>query len=108
MMKTRRLGELEVGAIGLGCMSMSGSYGPTDTGESEATLERAQILDAETIVFRTAPDFSSSEANRNRLRAFFAGPALTILANELRWVGLPVLALAGAVALGRRLTRRSS
>ena len=39
----RKLGgqELEVSAIGLGCMGMSQSYGPADEGESIATLHRA-------------------------------------------------------------------
>ncbi|MBX5013124.1 aldo/keto reductase [Rhizobium lentis] len=39
----RRLGTqgLEVGAIGLGCMGMSQSYGPADEAESIATLHRA-------------------------------------------------------------------
>jgi len=39
----RKLGNcgLEVGAIGLGCMSMSQSYGPADESESIATLHRA-------------------------------------------------------------------
>jgi aryl-alcohol dehydrogenase-like predicted oxidoreductase len=39
----RRLGGqgLEVGAIGLGCMGMSQSYGPADERESIATLHRA-------------------------------------------------------------------
>lgn len=39
----RRLGAqgLEVGAIGLGCMGMSQSYGPADEAESIATLHRA-------------------------------------------------------------------
>jgi len=39
----RKLGrqELEVPAIGLGCMGMSQSYGPADEGESIATLHRA-------------------------------------------------------------------
>jgi aryl-alcohol dehydrogenase-like predicted oxidoreductase len=40
-MKTRRLGELEVSMIGLGCMGMSQSYGPADETESIATIHRA-------------------------------------------------------------------
>jgi len=43
MLPKRKLGSqgLEVGAIGLGCMGMSQSYGPADEGESIATLHRA-------------------------------------------------------------------
>jgi len=39
----RKLGTqgLEVGAVGLGCMGMSQSYGPADESESIATLHRA-------------------------------------------------------------------
>ncbi len=39
----RKLGTqgLQVGAIGLGCMGMSQSYGPADEAESTATLHRA-------------------------------------------------------------------
>ncbi len=42
-MQTRILGHenLEVSAIGLGCMGMSQSYGPADEAESFATLHRA-------------------------------------------------------------------
>lgn len=42
----RQLGRqgLEVGAIGLGCMGMSQSYGPADEAESIATLHRAVEL----------------------------------------------------------------
>ena len=40
-MKTVRLGELEVSAIGLGCMGMSQAYGEADAAESERTLHRA-------------------------------------------------------------------
>jgi aryl-alcohol dehydrogenase-like predicted oxidoreductase len=41
-LSTRKLGSqgLEVGAIGLGCMGMSQSYGPADETESIATLHR--------------------------------------------------------------------
>ena len=34
-MRRARLGALEVGAIGLGCMSMSGVYGPGDEEDGE-------------------------------------------------------------------------
>ncbi|MBT4494299.1 MAG: aldo/keto reductase [Gammaproteobacteria bacterium] len=40
-MKTVKLGQLEVSAIGLGCMGMSQAYGEADPAESERTLHRA-------------------------------------------------------------------
>ena len=40
-MKRRKLGELEVSAIGLGCMGMSTTYGERDDAESIATVHRA-------------------------------------------------------------------
>jgi aryl-alcohol dehydrogenase-like predicted oxidoreductase len=45
-MQTRKLGTSgpEVAAIGLGCMAMSGTYGPADRGEAIATIHAA--LDA--------------------------------------------------------------
>jgi aryl-alcohol dehydrogenase-like predicted oxidoreductase len=43
-MKTRKLGSLEVSALGLGCMGMSAFYGSTDEGESIATIQRALEL----------------------------------------------------------------
>ena len=41
---TRRLGSLEVSAVGLGCMGMSAFYGARDDAESTATLHRALDL----------------------------------------------------------------
>ena len=45
-METRRLGsrELEVSAVGLGCMGMSEFYGATDEDEAVATIHRALEL----------------------------------------------------------------
>src|SRR5438874_60119 len=43
-MKTRRLGSLEVSALGLGCMGMSAFYGAADEGEAIATIQRALEL----------------------------------------------------------------
>ena len=43
-MEKRKLGDLEVSALGLGCMGMSAFYGETDLDESEATIKRALEL----------------------------------------------------------------
>ena len=43
-MKTRKLGVLDVPAMGLGCMGMSEFYGPADDTESLATIDRALEL----------------------------------------------------------------
>jgi len=43
-MKKRKLGDLEVSEIGLGCMGMSAFYGETDEEESIATIHRALEL----------------------------------------------------------------
>ncbi len=43
-MQTRKLSGSQVGAVGLGCMSFAGFYGPTDRDESFRCLERAVEL----------------------------------------------------------------
>jgi aryl-alcohol dehydrogenase-like predicted oxidoreductase len=43
-MEMRKLGSLEVSALGLGCMGMSEFYGPSDEQESLATIARAREL----------------------------------------------------------------
>ena len=48
-MKRRRLGKLEVGAIGLGCMSMTPIYGEPSEPEAVATIHRALELGIDLI-----------------------------------------------------------
>jgi aryl-alcohol dehydrogenase-like predicted oxidoreductase len=43
-MKRRKLGSLEVSALGLGCMGMSAFYGSSDEAEAIATVHRAREL----------------------------------------------------------------
>lgn len=43
-MQRRKLGQLEVSALGLGCMGMSSFYGSADEGEAIATIHRAREL----------------------------------------------------------------
>ncbi len=68
---TRKLGRqgLEVGAIGLGCMGMSQSYGAADEGESIATLHRA--IELGVTLFDTAEVYGPF-ANEDLLGRAFA------------------------------------
>ena len=43
-MEKRKLGSLEVSALGLGCMGMSAFYGTTDEDEAIATIQRSLEL----------------------------------------------------------------
>ncbi|WP_217240551.1 aldo/keto reductase [Streptomyces sp. AC555_RSS877] len=65
-----RLGDdgPEVGVQGLGCMGMSFAYGPTDAGESRATLERA--LELGVTLYDTADAYGAGE-NEKFLSPFF-------------------------------------
>ncbi len=49
MMKRRKLGQLEVGAVGLGCMSMTPIYGKPIEAEAVATIRRAIELGVDLI-----------------------------------------------------------
>jgi pyridoxine 4-dehydrogenase len=67
MMQHRKLGRTgpEVAALGLGCMGMSGSYGPSDRAESLATLHAA--LDAGVTLLDTG-DFYGMGHNELLIR----------------------------------------
>src|ERR671937_775422 len=43
-MQKRKIGDLQVSAIGLGCMGMSAFYGSADEREAVATIQRALEL----------------------------------------------------------------
>jgi len=67
-MKTRHLGKVAVGAVGLGCMGMSEFYGATDRNESFRVLERA--LELGVTLLDTADMYGSGE-NEKLLGSFF-------------------------------------
>src|SRR5688572_1608013 len=71
-MLNRRLGAHGpiVSAVGLGCMSMSGAYGPADRGESLATIHAA--LDAGITLLDTG-DFYGMGHNELLIREALAG-----------------------------------
>jgi aryl-alcohol dehydrogenase-like predicted oxidoreductase len=63
MMERRRLGgsTLEVSAIGLGCMSMSGAYGPGDDAQSIGVVHRALDLGVSFVDSSDAYGFGHNE-----------------------------------------------
>ena len=71
-MKYRRLGcsTEEISAIGLGCMTMTGLYGPADDGESVATVHAA--LDAG-MNFIDTSDFYGAGTNEEMLAGALRG-----------------------------------
>ena len=68
-MKTRRIADLEVGALGLGCMGMSTMYGTPDDAESLATIHRA--IDLGVTLLDTA-DVYGAGANERLLAQVLA------------------------------------
>ena len=69
-MKRRKLGELEVSAIGLGCMDMSTTYGERDDAESIATVHRAIELGC---TFLDASDAYGTGRNKELLAQALEG-----------------------------------
>ena len=72
-METRRLGRsaLQVSAIGLGCMGLSGVYGPADDAESTTLIQRAiepgEVVsrdDVDAVVLALPPQYHTEYAIR--------------------------------------------
>ena len=82
MMQTRELGRsgLKVGAIGLGCMGMSQSYGPPDAEEAVQTIQRA--LDLGVTLIDTADAYGKGENERLVGRAIRERREQVILASK--------------------------
>ncbi|WEF33361.1 aldo/keto reductase [Pseudoduganella chitinolytica] len=69
-MKTRKLADMEVAALGLGCMGMSEFYGPSDDADSLRTLARA--ADEGVTLFDTADTYGLGH-NEELLGRFLEG-----------------------------------
>jgi aryl-alcohol dehydrogenase-like predicted oxidoreductase len=67
----RRLRDLEVSALGLGCMGMSEFYGATDEAEAVSTIRRARDLG---VTFFDTADLYGSGANEQLVGRAIAGP----------------------------------
>jgi aryl-alcohol dehydrogenase-like predicted oxidoreductase len=87
MIERRRLGALEVSALGLGCMSMTPIYGTPGAGEAIATLHRAPDLG---IDFIDTSDAYAQGANEELIGQAIAGRRdKYILATKFGNVRLP-------------------
>jgi aryl-alcohol dehydrogenase-like predicted oxidoreductase len=75
-MQTRQLGKTGpvVSALGLGCMGMSGMYGPSDRAESLATIDAA--LEAGITLIDTG-DFYGMGHNEMLIGEALKGPSAT-------------------------------
>jgi aryl-alcohol dehydrogenase-like predicted oxidoreductase len=69
-MKYRSIANMQVSALGLGCMGMSEFYGTTDTAQSLRTLDAA--YDAGVTLFDTAESYGNGD-NERLLGRFLAG-----------------------------------
>jgi aryl-alcohol dehydrogenase-like predicted oxidoreductase len=69
-MQRRKLGKLEVSAIGLGCMSMTPIYGPPDPAAAIATIHRAAELGVD---FIDTSDAYAAGANEELVGRALAG-----------------------------------
>ncbi|MDP9862693.1 MULTISPECIES: aldo/keto reductase [Streptosporangium] len=76
----RKLGTLEVGAVGLGTMGMGGSYGPADESESVHAIHRA--LDLGVTLLDTADFYGGGSSEEIVGRALQGRRAQAVLATR--------------------------
>jgi len=87
-MKRRRLGRLEVGAMGLGCMSMTPIYGDPSEPEAIATIHRAIELGVDLI--DTSDAYGSNGSNESLVgRALKGRRDKVVLATKFGNIRLP-------------------
>ena len=87
-MKRRRLGRLEVGAVGLGCMSMTPIYGEPSEPEAIATIHRAIELGVDLI--DTSDAYGSNGSNEGLVgRAIKGRRDKVVLATKFGNIRLP-------------------
>jgi aryl-alcohol dehydrogenase-like predicted oxidoreductase len=87
-MKRRRLGRLEVGAVGLGCMSMTPIYGEPSEPEAIATIHRAIELGVDLI--DTSDAYGSNGSNEALVgRAIKGRRDKVVLATKFGNIRLP-------------------
>jgi aryl-alcohol dehydrogenase-like predicted oxidoreductase len=87
-MKRRRLGRLEVGAMGLGCMSMTPIYGDPSEPEAIATIHRAIELGIDLI--DTSDAYGSGGSNESLVgRALKGRRDKVVLATKFGNIRLP-------------------
>ncbi len=86
-MRTRTLGGLEVSAVGLGAMGLSGTYGAADDDESIVTIHRA--LDLGMTFIDTADVYGEGHNERLVGRAIASRRDEVVLATKFGFVGSP-------------------
>src|SRR5579859_4090544 len=87
-MKRRRLGRLDVGAVGLGCMSMTPIYGDPSEPEAVATIHRAIELGVDLI--DTSDAYGSNGSNESLVgRAIKGRRDKVVLATKFGNIRLP-------------------
>jgi aryl-alcohol dehydrogenase-like predicted oxidoreductase len=91
-MQKRRLGELEVSALGLGCMGMSANYGPPPDRQEMIALIRA-------AVDRGVTFFDTAESYGPYTNEVLVGEALAPVRQQV------VIATNSAMILTRRLEK---
>ena len=87
MVGRRKLGALEVSAVGLGCMSMTPIYGVPDADEAIATVHRAPELGIDLI--DTSDAYGANGANEELVGRALKGRRKYVLATKFGNIRLP-------------------